>query len=614
MVDLDMSEPPFSLLDDSARERVCAGLDLAYFARDTIILDAGQPGEFVFVIHKGEVAELEPNATAEGARIGHYTDGDLFGAISVLNGSSRYRFIAEQESLCYLMPAQLFRSLCDSQPAFAEYFHNRIVEKTRLMSQRRSQQDASLAGFMMARVSECQREPLVVADTTTIGEAVRLLRERQADSLLVELKEEQGDDVHGRNRYGMVTRTDMLEALVLEGYGSEGLLSGVASRELVEVDAQQYLFEALIEMTQHKVERVVVWNGEQLAGIVELTDVLSFFSSRSYMISLQVEQASNLDELQEASQRMPDMVDSLMAQGVRMRFAMSMLAALNGRIIRKAWDFSMTQPARDASCLLLLGSEGRGEQVARTDQDNALILADGIDWPSLADDSTHFTNVLARLGYPHCTGNIMISNPQWVGTLDQWQQRIRSWVAKSEADHLMRLSILFDACGVAGNTDLGERLRDILITETLGNEVLLSHFARAVLRFSTPLTMFGSVKRPEHGIDLKKGGVFPIVHGVRTLAMERGIRATSTLERLEALVDDGRVARRDADDLGEALQVFSELRWRAGGSVPEVSGERANRVVVQSLSSLERDLLREALHIVREFKGRLSHRYHLEYA
>jgi len=37
-------------------------------------------------------------------------------------------------------------------------------------------------------------------------------------------------------------------------------------------------------------------------------------------------------------------------------------------------------------------------------------------------------------------------------------------------------------------------------------------------------------------------------------------------------------------------------------------------VVVQTLSSLERDLLREALHIVKDLKQRLSHRYHLEYS
>ena len=44
MVDMDLSQPPFTLLDDSGCERVVRGVDLLYFNRGEIILDAGQPG------------------------------------------------------------------------------------------------------------------------------------------------------------------------------------------------------------------------------------------------------------------------------------------------------------------------------------------------------------------------------------------------------------------------------------------------------------------------------------------------------------------------------------------------------------------------------------------
>lgn len=135
------------------------------------------------------------------------------------------------------------------------------------------------------------------------------------------------------------------------------------------------------------------------------------------------------------------------------------------------------------------------------------------------------------------------------------------------------------------------------------------------------MTLFGSLKKPQHGIDIKKGGIFPIVHGVRTMALERRIKATSTLDRLDALAADGRLDRRFADDLGEALALFTELRLKqqlqelkSACARDADTGKRTNRVVVQELSSLERDLLREALHIVKDFKQRLSHRYHLEYS
>ncbi|MDZ7854040.1 MAG: putative nucleotidyltransferase substrate binding domain-containing protein [Halomonas sp.] len=607
MVDVELSQPPFTLLDDEGRERVRSGIDLAYFDRDEIILDAGQPGEYVFLIHKGEVAELDPTLPGAQSRIGHYTAGDLFGAISILNGKSRYRFRAEQESLCYLLPKGLFKQLCEAYPPFSEFFRQRLAQKTRLLTEHRAEGGVTMAGFMLARVSECMRDPLLVEDTTSIAEAVHTLNDSHADSLLVQ----------GEDGPGMVTKTDLLNALVLEELAQDRPVQAVAHFELITATPGQYLFEVLVQMTRFKVERVVVMEDGAPVGVVELTDVLSYFSSRSYVVSLQVEQANSLEALASASRRTPELVQALMAQGVKLRFAMGLLAALNGRIMNKAWGFLIDERYHSDSCLIVMGSEGRGEQILKTDQDNGLILADDLEWPDCHEQMQRLTETLIELGYPPCPGNIMVSNPEWVGTETQWRGRIAQWAGSRDGDSLMRLAIMLDSHAVAGNPALLERLREELFERCSRDEILLSYFARTALRFSTPLTLFGSLKKPQHGVDIKKGGIFPIVHGVRTLALERRITATSTLERLEALVADGRLEERFAEDLGEALSLFTELRLRQQIERlddPEGRGEETDRVVVQELSSLERDLLREALHIVKDFKQRLSHRFHLEYS
>ena len=304
-----------------------------------------------------------------------------------------------------------------------------------------------------------------------------------------------------------------------------------------------------------------------------------------------------------------------MAQGVKLRFAMELLAALNGRIIHKAFRFLMPEERQSQSCLLVMGSEGRGEQILKTDQDNALILADGSDWPEIEASMQKLTETLGALGYPPCPGNIMVSNPQWVASESAWRGKIARWASSRDPDALMNLAIMLDAHAIAGNAGLLDGLREHLFARGSHDELLLSYFARGVLRYSTPLTLFGTLKRPEHGIDIKKGGIFPIVHGVRTLALERRIAPTSTFARLDALVDDGRLDRPFADDLGEAMALFSELRLRQQLESLEThdTSLEPNRVVVQRLSGFERDLLREALHTVKEFKQRLSQRFHLEY-
>jgi CBS domain-containing protein len=607
MVDVDLSQPPFTFLDEEGLERVRNGVDLAYYDRDEIILDAGQPGEFVFLIHKGEVAELDPAMPSGQMRIGHYTAGDLFGAISIINGRSRYRFRAEDESLCYLLPKALFQRLCEDYPAFGDFFRQRLTHKAQLLTQRRPEGGVTMAGFMLARVSECTREPLMVEADTTIAAAVHTLNESHADSLLV----------RGAQGVGVVTKTDLLNALVVKGMEQESRVVDIAHFELITATPDQYLFGALVSMTRHKVARVVVLEEGEVVGVVELTDVLSFFSSRSYVVGLQVEQAGSLEALAEASQRTPELVKALMAQGVKLRFAMELLAALNARIISKAWGFLIDESYHDHSCLMVMGSEGRGEQILKTDQDNGLILADDLEWPDCQEQMQRITDTLIELGYPRCPGDIMVSNPDWVGSESQWRERIAHWAASRNGDSLMKLAIMLDSHAVAGNPALLERVREELFTRCSGDEILLSYFARTALRFSTPLTLFGSLKKPQHGIDIKKGGIFPIVHGVRTMALERRVRVTPTLERLDALVEDGRLDKRFAEDLGEALSLFTELRLRQ--QLARMEGDQdadrdPDRVVVQELSSLERDLLREALHIVKDFKQRLSHRFHLEYS
>lgn len=54
-----------------------------------------------------------------------------------------------------------------------------------------------------------------------------------------------------------------------------------------------------------------------------------------------------------------------MAQGVKLRFAMDLLAALNGRIISKAWEFTIDERYHEQSCMMVMGSEGRGEQILK---------------------------------------------------------------------------------------------------------------------------------------------------------------------------------------------------------------------------------------------------------
>ena len=115
-------------------------------------------------------------------------------------------------------------------------------------------------------------------------------------------------------------------------------------------------------------------------------------------------------------------------------------------------------------------------------------------------------------------------------------------------------------------------------------------------------------------LDLKKAGIFPIVHGVRSLALRDQVPATGTVARLDALVAKGRLAAEFATDLADSLHFLMALKLKAGLAELDTDRPVSGGVATDRLSSLERDLLKDAFAVVKRFKVLVRHQFHLEAA
>jgi CBS domain-containing protein len=261
-----------------------------------------------------------------------------------------------------------------------------------------------------------------------------------------------------------------------------------------------------------------------------------------------------------------------------------------------------------------MGSEGRGEQIMKTDQDNAVVMRDGLDWPGREAVLERFTRTLIEFGYPECPGKIMVNNPYWVQHLGDFTQRMEHWANAPDGEALMNLAITVDAKPVAGNPALFKAGRNWFLRQMSDNEVFFSHFVKASLEFDTPLTFFGGIKTTDSAIDIKKGGIFPIVHGIRTLALQHRVLQNNTFKRIDALVEAGVLQQQQGVDLAEALSIFVQIRLEQQMLRMEQDGfsESPNLILPDKLDRLDKDLLREALKVVKEFKKHLALRFHLD--
>jgi CBS domain-containing protein len=204
----------------------------------------------------------------------------------------------------------------------------------------------------------------------------------------------------------------------------------------------------------------------------------------------------------------------------------------------------------------------------------------------------------------------MVRNPAWRHTVAGWRSHLQQWSHSTDPRAMLDFAITLDARPVAGDSGLFDSVRTTFM-EAARNDVVLHHFAAAALAFHTPLTLFGHLKAGERGTDIKKGGVFPLVHGLRALALRHGVTDRNSFQRAENIAAAGGMSVELARDVQQALSVFMRLRLGQ-----QLQGARRgeppdNYLRVTELRRLDRELLRDALGVVDAFKGLLKRSFHL---
>ena len=602
--DFDTGQPPFSLLGEEERRQLLSAMDIQFFPAGEIIIEPGSETGFLFVVDKGLVQESDPVAERGETAVAQYREGELFGFLALLRGRARHRYTAVEDTLCHLAPRKTFLELVNANPAFGGFFYRDLATKTKLVAQSGAYRD--LVSFNMARVdAETMRSAVAIPESVNVRDAVEQMREGRVDSLLV-----QGEG----ERWGIVTRTDMLEAVALDGHSFDDPVGTVASWSLKTVSEGDFLFDALIRMTGAGIDRLVVMKEGRPGGLVQLADILGFLSSHSHVIALRVAQAKSFDDLRQASAGIVDLARSLSAQRVGIRFIMDLLAVLHRRIIGRHFELTAPQGIGADACLLVLGSEGRGEQVMRTDQNHALILASEDTWPDCGPSLDSFTLRMQSLGYPPSPRGILVSNPDWRLSVDAWHRRLESWAAGRDEDSVYGLSAFLDATAVGGNAHLFEPLREWLYEHLVRDRAFFRRLARPAIDAGSPPPFYEAGGRGRD-IDVKRHGIFPIVHGARTLALELSLEASNTFRRLEGLKDAAVLDAGLADDLAEAFTVLNQIRLGQQLARLEeidaarIPAETANIVHTGKLSAGETQLLREAFRAVRSFREFLVRRY-----
>lgn len=584
--------PPFEHLDRDELKLVGQTFQTLHFLPGTYILrQDGAPSQYFYLIREGVVRFLH-----RGEEIAIAGTGETFGYPSMLlNCPPNLDAVSGGNVVLYAIPNSTFNQLIDNQE-FAEFFLRDLSKQLRATWE----VDPLTLSSDLARpvVTLVNRPPAVVRPQSTIREVARMMREQGISSVLVDCEE-----------LGIVTIKALVNHVLAEGLGPDTLVEQVMTRPIKSLPAETPIYGALLFMIEERANHLPLVEDGTIKGIVTNHDLLRYQARSPLYLLQQLDNLSSTEAATDYSAEITRTVQALFNDGLQIDQIGRIVASLNDALIKRLLKLTEAElgPPPCPYAWLVFGSEGRMEQMILTDQDNALVYRD--DTPAarsyFAKLAEHVVGKLVQAGFPPCPGGYMATN--WCYPLAGWQALFEEWVTKPEPKALMEAAIFFDFRSVHGTLPLASL--NGIIDQAKERSIFLAQLAGNALSFAPPLGFFRGIRDEGGQVDLKKGGIAPIVAVARIYAIQLGLHSRSTLERLEAATQAELISREGATALAEAFRYLQWLRLRE--QLREIGDGRPpdNKIQLNQLLGREKRRLREALLYIRDIQDTVGRRF-----
>ena len=460
-----------------------------------------------------------------------------------------------------------------------------------------------------------KRSAVTAAPSLSIAQAAQLMSQHRVSSLLLVQAGPHGDQL-----VGLVTDRDLRTRVLAAGVDPALPVSTIATPSPMTVDIEAPAFDALLLMARHNVHHMPVLEAGRPAGMITATDVTQHHGQSAVSLAGAVHRQDSVPALAALAAQVRQMQRRLAAAGTSAQRTGELVTAMTDALTQRLLHLGEVQfgPPPVPYAWVAAGSQARAEQTAKSDQDNCLVLDDAYEpgrhgdyFKSLAG----FVNDgLDACGYVYCPGEMMARTDAWRQPQRQWLAYFDEWTRKPEPKALMLTCVFFDLRCIHGSAALLETLRQQVLNRTRGNSIFLSFMANNALLHRPPLSLFGGISTQASGghrdtVDLKHGGIVPIVDLARVYALAGGHAAVGTHERLRAAAGQGEISAQGARDLSDALEFLGRLRLRHQALQMERDEPADNMLSISELGHFERDQLKQAFGVVQTLQAVLAQRY-----
>ncbi len=439
--------------------------------------------------------------------------------------------------------------------------------------------------------------PLIVSPELSARDALATLIDNEISSVYVEPLDPAG-------AHGIVTERDLLRLLRRQGESAMQVrLRDIAVYPLESLPEDAFVYRAIARMRRLNVRHLGVHADDgRLVGALSARDLLRQRADDAVLLGDDIDAAENPGQMAAVWGSMVRVAKALVAEDVDARDVAAVISRELCALTRRACvlaEREMPAPPPCPYAMLVLGSGGRGESLLAMDQDNAIVFTEGD--PGGAEDQyfgalgQRVSDMLDAAGVPYCKGKIMASNPDWRHSRAGWQALVETWVRRKSPEDILNCDIFFDSTCVHGDARLAGAVLDHAFAVGAGSKQFLQLMSINAAKNGPPLGLFGRFKLTDGRMDLKMGGIMPLFSTARVLAIQHGIRVSSTPARYAALVPLMPDMQKTLENVSEAHGILFNAILHQQLVDIEAGIPPTNRVAPNDLSSALRDQLSWAL-------------------
>ncbi|GIJ54728.1 putative nucleotidyltransferase substrate binding domain-containing protein [Virgisporangium aurantiacum] len=589
IADFLAGQPPFDALPEADLDRLVGRVEVEYFAAGAVVVaEDVERVEHLWVVRTGALEVLD-----RGRIVDLLGPGDMFGHLWLLAGlPPRLLVRVHEESLLLRIPDP--RTYLDRPDLLRFAAVHAKPGRSRLTGADAVVTDRRLEQVMRPIVWATAADPVrtVAERIGTAGHSCALVRTARG--------------------LGIVTDYDFRRQVATGRIGSDAPIGELATVPALTVEVAASRAAALVRMVEHGVHHLVVTDAGAPVGIVRVVDLAGAELRDPILVRAAVENATTIDELADAARLLPATIVDLCDDGVPAVRIGAVHAAVVDAIVRRVLELHR-DPVLDGMRMswVVLGSLARREPLPLSDVDTALVWADpAADPAAIRPAAREVLRDIQRCGLTLCVNGANAHNPLFSRSRSGWIEAARHWQHDPTTDNALLLSAM-----VADSRPLTEPSLGRALTDRIRSHTRTTQFLRALLDEALawrPPTGFVRDFVVHHTgehrgqLDLKAGGLMPVVGLARWIAVVSGDASGTTPDRLRRGAETGLLSADEADTLaggfGDAYSVLLNhevAAMRTGGTVSTYIDPR-------DLDLLTRRHLRESFRAVALIQNRID--------